>query len=120
MDYQQRFEDASAYYKDAMRRVAETQPPIGQKFAPGARVKISDNLGQHMSHFPSGKMATVRYTYAHAFGRTDTRSLQQYCLDIDEVGEVSWYDEDQLESMPNVQIEGQPASGLSRSNAGLG
>ena len=83
MDYQQRFAEAFAYHQAALRRVAETPPPAGQRFAPGARVHISDDLGPHMSHFPAGKLATVRYTYAHAYGATDKRSLTQYCLDID-------------------------------------
>lgn len=97
MDYLQRFTEASAYYQAALRRVAETPPPAGQKFEPGARVKIADTIDAHNSHFPAGKMATVRYTRAHAYGETDTRSLTQYCLDIDGIGEVAWYDEDQLE-----------------------
>jgi len=100
MDYQQRFAEASAYHQASLRRVAETPPPAGQKFAPGERVKIAEDLGRHMSHFPAGKMATVRYTYAHAYGTTDERSLTQYCLDIDGTGEISWYDECQL-SVPN-------------------
>ena len=102
MDYQQRFAEASAYYQSALRRVAETPPPAGQKFKPGARVKIADNLGPHMSHFPAGKLATVQYTYAHDYGSTDERSLQQYSLDIDGIGGVAWYDECQLSEVPNT------------------
>lgn len=94
---QQRFAEASAHYQAALRRVAETPAPIGQKFAPGTRVKIIEDLGPHMRHFPAGKLATVKYTYAHAYGRTDARSLQQYSLDIDGIGSSSWYDESQLE-----------------------
>lgn len=107
MDYQQRFSEASAYHQAALQRVAETPPPAGQKFKPGARVKIADNLGPHMSHFPSGKLATVRYTYAHAYRATDERSLSQYCLDIDGIGEVSWYDECQLSEVPNRPMKGR-------------
>lgn len=66
------------------------------KFNPGDRVKISDNLGHYMAHFPFGKLATVKYTYAQAYGSTDARSMQQYCLDVDGIGVVSWYDESQL------------------------
>ena len=101
MEYELRFAAASARYQQALRRVAETPPPAGQKFAPGARVKIADNLGPHMSHFPAGKLATVQYTYAHAYESTDTRSLQQYSLDIDGIGGVAWYDECQLIEAPN-------------------
>ena len=46
-----------------------------------------------MSHFESGVNATVRYTYAHAYGGDDVKS---YCLDVDGRGEVSWYKEWQL------------------------
>lgn len=102
MDHEQRFAAASARYQAALRRVAETPPPAGQKFAPGARVKIAYDLGNHMSHFPAGRLATVKYTYAHAYGKTDARSLQQYSLDIDGIGYVAWYDEDQLSEAPNV------------------
>lgn len=96
MDYQQRAAEASAYHQSALRRVAETPPPAGQKFTPGTRVKIADDLGLHMSHFPAGKLATVLHTYAHAYGGTDERSVQQYCLDVDGIGGVAWYDECQL------------------------
>lgn len=106
MDYQQRHAEASGYHQAALRRVAETPAPAGQKFAPGARVKIADNLGFHMSHFPAGKLATVQHTYAHAYGSTDARSLQQYYLDIDGIGGVAWYDEDQLSAVPNAKLTG--------------
>jgi hypothetical protein len=46
-----------------------------------------------MSHFQGGVNATVKYTYAHAYGGDDVKS---YCLDIDNHGEVSWYEEHQL------------------------
>lgn len=96
MDNQQRFAEATARHQDALCRVVETLPPSGQKFQPGERVRIAENLGRHMSHFPSGVIGTVKYTYAHAFGATDARSLRQYCLDIEGMGTASWYDENQL------------------------
>jgi hypothetical protein len=46
-----------------------------------------------MAHFQSGVNATVKNTYAHAYGGDDVKS---YCLDIDDYGEVSWYEEHQL------------------------
>ena len=63
---------------------------------PGTRVKIAKISPEHMIHFASDKMATVLYTYAHVYQRNDERSLKQYCLDIDDMGQVSWYNEDQL------------------------
>lgn len=89
-----------SYYQAALRCVAETPPPAGQKFAPGARVMIADNLGHHMSHFPAGKLATVLHTYAHAYGSTDQQSLRLYSLYVDDIGVVSWYDECQLSEAP--------------------
>lgn len=102
MDNEKRHAEASAYYQAALRRVEETPPPDGQKFKQGDRVRITDNLGVHMSHFPAGKLATVQYTYANAYGTTDTRSLQQYSLDVDGIGVVSWYNESQLSEAPNA------------------
>lgn len=89
----QRYSQASAYCAAGMQRVANDPPPAGQKYAPGARVRIADDLGLAMRHFPKGRMATVLYTYAHAFGGDDVTS---YCLDVDGVGKTSWYKEDQL------------------------
>jgi hypothetical protein len=103
MEYQQRHVEASAYYQAGLRRVNETPPPAGQKFPLGARVKIANDLGPHMRHFPSGKLATVQYTYAHAYGSTDTRSHQQYRIDIDGIGSVAWYDEYQLSAIPETE-----------------
>lgn len=81
-----------------INRIAQT--PNAQatvnKFNTGDRVKISDNLGHHMAHYPSGNLAIVKYTYAQAYRSTDDRSMQQYCLDVDGIGIVSWYDESQL------------------------
>ena len=94
-------QEAMRYHKASMQRVKDTAPPERQKFKPGARVKIAENLGHHMSHFPSGTEATVHHTYAHAYQRKDERSLRQYCLDVDGHGLVSWYNEDQL-AVPKV------------------
>ena len=96
MDYKQRLQEASAYHQAALRRVAETPAPASQKFAPGARVKIADDLGPSMSHFPAGRLATVKYTYAHVYGSQYARHILMYSLDIDGIGEVAWYDECQL------------------------
>ena len=77
----------------ALVRVASTPPPDGQRYPPGARVRIADDLGSFMSHFPCGVDATVRYTYAHAFGGD---AVKRYALDVDGYGATAWYDEDQL------------------------
>lgn len=93
MNYEERHAQARGSYKAGLEKVATTPPPEGQKYAPGTRVRIADDLGPSMSHFTSGANATVEYTYAHAYGGSNVKS---YCLDIDGRGQVSWYHEHQL------------------------
>lgn len=93
MNHIDRYSQAQATYRAGLERVRTTPPPDGQKFPPGTRVRIADDLGRSMDHFVRGKNATVKYTHAHAFGGAD---VQSYCLDIDGIGSVSWYDEWQL------------------------
>jgi len=85
--------EAEAYTAACMAEMANRPEPRGQKFPVGSRVRIADDLGSSMSHFQSGVNATVCYTYAHAYGGDDVKS---YCLDIDDYGKVSWYEEWQL------------------------
>lgn len=97
MDYKEMMDaNANGIYEQGLLRVKNTPEPKGQKFLIGTRVKISDYLGKSMSHFPSGKLATVLYTYAHAYWGNDVKS---YCLDVDGIGSVAWYDESQIESI---------------------
>ena len=91
--YEERHAQAHGIYAAGLERVKKSPPPKGQKYPPGTRVRIADDLGSTMEHFESGKNATVQYTYAHAFGGEDVKS---YCLDIDGSGEASWYYESQL------------------------
>lgn len=93
LTYEERLREASIYRANCMDIVSTTPEPKGHKFPRGSRVKIKDDLGQAMDHFPKGKMATVLHTYAHAFGGYDVKS---YCLDVDLIGEVAWYEEWQL------------------------
>ena len=80
-------------YQEGLDRVATTPMPEEQKFPIGARVKIADDLGPQMSHFPGkGKSATVEYAYAHAYGG----SAKSYSLNIDGEGSAAWYEESQL------------------------
>lgn len=81
------------FYQESMERVRSTPEPEGQKFPVGSRVMISADLGPYMSHFPSGKSATVAHTYAHAYGGTNVKS---YSLDVDGYGNCSWFYEEQL------------------------
>lgn len=88
-----RYAEADAYHSRAMARVATTPAPAGQKYPPGTRVRIADDLGPSMRHFIAGKLATVHHTYAHAYGGTD---VGHYFLDIDGYGRSGWYLEHQL------------------------
>ena len=81
-------------HAEGVNIVATTPEPKGQKFPVGSRVKIADDLGPAMRHFSgAGKLATVEYTYGHAFSGGD---VQQYSLDVDGIGSVAWYYESQL------------------------
>jgi hypothetical protein len=93
MDYKEREQRANAIYEAGRERVAVNPAPSGQKFLPGSRVRIADDLGSAMSHYAAGREATVCYTYAHAYGGDDVKS---YCLYVDGFGQASWYREDQL------------------------
>ena len=80
-------------HQQGLENVKQEAEPKGQKYPCGSRVRIADDLGESMSHFYSGKDATVEYVYAHAYGGDDVTS---YSLDIDGIGSVSWYEEHQL------------------------
>ena len=100
-DLEARENEAKAYTQAAELRTTQTPEPEGQKFRIGARVKIADDLGPTMSHFPSGCMATVRYTYAHAYSSSHPNDLKSYCLNLDGCqGDHSWYYEHQLTEVP--------------------
>jgi hypothetical protein len=103
MTHEERYAQALRHFREAVERVRTNPPPNGQKYPPGTRVRIADDLGRCMAHFPSGKNATVRYTHAHAYGGGDVKS---YCVDVDDFGEVSWYDEAQLTPTP----QGNPSA----------
>ena len=88
-----RLAEAQSYHALCMERMKSKPEPEGQKFPVGTRVRIADDLGKSMAHFPSGMNATVEYTYAHAYGGDDVKS---YSLIIDGRGSSAWYCEHQL------------------------
>ncbi len=88
-----RLAEAEDQYRAAMKKVSKGRIPKGQKFKPGTRVRIADDLGDYMKHFKSGVNATVQYSYAQAYGGDNVES---YSLDIDGFGECAWYKEHQL------------------------
>lgn len=98
--YEKRREDAKLSYAQGMKKVSETPCPPNQKYPPGTRVWIRTDMDKFspfgpksMSHFDRGKWATINYTYAHAYGGDNVDS---YCLNIDNIGSVAWYYENQL------------------------
>lgn len=62
------------------------------KFRHGDRVKIADDLGPHMSHFPSGCEATVIHLEWKHYGNKPA----DYGLYIKGHGDAAWYHEQQL------------------------
>lgn len=81
------------FYPACMERLESQPEPEGQKFPVGTHVRITDDLGRGMKHFPSGCNATVEYTYAHAF---DGDNVNAYSLNVDNYGSLAWYFESQL------------------------
>jgi hypothetical protein len=73
-----------------------------QKFQYGDLVRIAKDLGPYMRHFTSDVEAIVIYSYADKFGGDDH---QNYCVNIKDKGEVSWYEEHQLELIKSNQID---------------
>ena len=91
--------EAKSYCRAGWLWAATTPEPAGQKFPIGTRVRIADDLGRSMKHFPSGCNATVEYTDAHAFGG----DVKSYALIVDGIGSEAWYDESQLTEITEYQ-----------------
>lgn len=64
-----------------------------QKFHRGDHIRIADDLGSAMRHFPSGLRGFVMGSYRDQYGNGE-RNL--YTVDVEKHGETSWYNEDQL------------------------
>lgn len=92
MDYKTRLSQAKSFHLEGICRVVSVPEPQGQKFPIGSRVWIG-KMPPYMSHFEGECEATVLHTYAHAFGGDN---VEDYCLDVDGHGEISWYEENQL------------------------
>jgi hypothetical protein len=94
--------NSNPYYKEAQEytqmcrvRLKRRPVPVGQKFLPGERVRLirHDHPTEGVLQL-EGKMATVKYTYSHMYGGDDIKS---YCLDFYHCGEVSWFQEEDIE-----------------------
>jgi len=107
MDFSQREAQAMATYNAGLRRIKETPEPKGQKYPRGTRVFIRP-LGGDMAHFKHSCWATVEYTYAHAYGGSETGwNARQYSLNIDGHGSSAWYPEEalSLEEVPVAEVK---------------
>jgi hypothetical protein len=67
-----------------------------QKYRKYDHVRVAADLGPYMSHFQSGCEAIVIASYKDQFGGTPS-DRHQYTIHIKGSGEVSWYNEAQLE-----------------------
>jgi hypothetical protein len=76
-----------------------------QLFHRGDRVRIADKLPRYMSHFTSGKNATVIGSYEDQYSAMgwDKSREPQYSLNIDGQGHCSWYEQNQLTFLPEEQ-----------------
>ena len=88
MTHEEKYDQARARFQTAQEKVRATPPPVSQKFPPGSRVRISPE-----SDWYPGELATVEYTYGHAYGGDNVRD---YSLFVDRRGSSSWFDEDLL------------------------
>jgi hypothetical protein len=72
-----------------------------QKFHHGDLVRIAKEMPDGMEHFPGGGcLAVVLGSYHEEFGHEDDDDdIMEYSLCIEDVGEVSWYEEGQLTLM---------------------
>lgn len=64
-----------------------------QKFPCGSRVKIIKDICPSRNHFPHDTNATVVHTDKHGNFYGDGTD---YCLDVDDLGQTSWYDESDM------------------------
>jgi hypothetical protein len=87
--------ESQEYTQRCRVRLKRRPVPVGQKFLPGERVRLirHDHPTEGVLQL-EGKMATVKYTYSHMYGGDDIKS---YCLDFDHCGEVSWFQEEDIE-----------------------
>ena len=104
VSYEQRLQHAKRIHADGLRRVENTGEPSGQKFPVGSFVKIADDLGSYMSHFPAGLYAQIGYTHAHAYGG----DADSYSLFVRFEGSrwssVAWSEEHQLTQVTDADL----------------
>lgn len=86
-----------------------------QKFFKGDLVKIDDDLGHSMAHFPKRCEAVVIGTYAEQYGggRDNNKKYTLHILKPNH-GESSWYREDQLTLIESNRFDKLPKSSVHR------
>jgi len=67
-----------------------------QKFKRGNLVRVAKNLGDMMSHFRNDADAIIFGSYADQFGGGAQQSKSYTLVFIEDGGQSSWYDENQL------------------------
>ena len=74
-----------------------------QKFRKLSRVRVCDEMPDHMSHFDSGFEAIVEGTYSQLYGGGNIRDYSLYKIDSEGkiCNNISWYVESQLTETPN-------------------
>ena len=87
---------------------------MSQKFFKGDLVKIADDLGRSMSHFPQGCEAVVIATYAEQYGGGGNDKYTLHVLKKGEGGENSWYYENQLTLIEPKRFDKLPKSSIHR------
>ena len=92
MTEKEKLHQAKSIYQAGLKLVQTTPEPAGQKFPIGTRVRITKDGGDFR-----GRMATVKYTYAHAYPGFNHNNVKDYCLDIEGVGIVAWFKETSLQ-----------------------
>ena len=84
-----------------------------QKFFLGDLVRIADDLGVSMSHFPSGQDAVVLYSYSEKYGRgsaANDKCIGLFILKGKDKGEHAWYYDAQLTLIEEDRLDLLPKS----------
>lgn len=89
-----------------------------QKFFRGDLVRIADDLGPSMSHFESGVDAVVIASYAEQYGGNASGETKFTLYILPNIGEVSWYNEEQLTLISEDGWKKLPSNHIVRRNAG--
>lgn len=86
-----------------------------QKFFLGDLVRVADDLGPSMNHFPKGQDAIVLYSYSENYGRTSARDDNIFCLYVlKDRSETSWYHAKQLTLIEEDRFDLLPKSNAQR------